>query len=56
MRQAVQGFNEQLERIAEVVVVLSAGAMLVIRILPDRTAWFVLVLFVLARPLAVWFG
>ena len=56
MMEAVQGFNGQLERIAELIVVMTAGAMLSYTSLPDLTAWFVLVLFFLARPLAVWLG
>lgn len=56
MMQEVQGFNERLERIAEVVVVLLAGAMLAYIRLPPAALWFVLLLFVVVRPLAVYFG
>ena len=56
MMEAVQGFNGQLERIAELIVVMVAGAMLSYTSLPGLTVWFVLILFFLARPLAVWLG
>ncbi|HUG39250.1 MAG TPA: cation:proton antiporter [Longimicrobiales bacterium] len=53
MAQAVLGFSEQLERIGTVGVVLLVGGML----LPDRLAspvlWFVPLLFLVIRPLAV---
>jgi NhaP-type Na+/H+ or K+/H+ antiporter len=55
MRQAVQGFNEQFERIAEVAIVLVVGAMLSYTYLPSGTAWFVALLLVV-RPLSVWLG
>ncbi len=51
MRQAVLGFNEQLGRIGEVAVVLLVGAMLA-----TSSVWFVLLVFVLVRPLSVWLG
>ena len=54
MMEAVQGFNGQLERLAELVVVMVAGAMLSYTYLPPRAIWFLLVLFFLARPFAVW--
>jgi len=56
MMQAVRGFNEQLERIGEVVVVLVVGAMLVFTRVPTSAAWFVLLFFVVVRPLSVWLG
>ena len=56
MMEAMQGFNGQLERIAELIVVMVAGAMLSYTSLPGLTVWFVLILFFLARPLAVWLG
>lgn len=46
MMQAVRGFNEQLERIGEVAVVLVVGAMLAFTTVAASTAWFVLLLFV----------
>lgn len=56
MRQAVQGFNEQLERIAEVAIVLVVGAMLAYTYLPVGATWFVPVLLLVVRPLSVWLG
>jgi len=56
MMQAVRGFNEQLERIGEVAVVLVVGAMLVFTRVPTSAAWFVLLFFVVVRPLSVWLG
>jgi NhaP-type Na+/H+ or K+/H+ antiporter len=56
MRQAVQGFNEQLERIAEVAIVLVVGAMLAYTYLPSGAAWFVVLLLLVVRPLSVWLG
>ena len=56
MMEAVQGFNGQLERLAELVVVMVAGAMLSYTYLPDRAIWFLLLLFFLARPVSVWLG
>ncbi|AKU12128.1 Na+/H+ antiporter [Azoarcus sp. CIB] len=56
MMQAVQGFNEQLERIAEVAVVLVVGAMLSYTYLPASASWFVLLLFLVVRPVSVWLG
>ena len=54
-KQAVQGFNEQLERIAAVAIVLVGGAMLSYTYLPSGAAWFVALLLVV-RPLSVWLG
>jgi len=56
MTQEVQGFNEQLERLAEVVVVLLAGAMLAYIHLPPRAGWFLALLFLVVRPLSVSLG
>jgi len=57
MRQEVQGFNERLERIAEVAVVLVVGAMLpFIDHLPANAVGFLLLLFLVVRPLSVWLG
>jgi hypothetical protein len=53
MMQAVRGFNEQLERIGEVAVVLVVGAMLAFTTVAASTAWFVLLLFVVVRPVSV---
>jgi NhaP-type Na+/H+ or K+/H+ antiporter len=56
MRQEVQGFNERLERIAEVAIVLVVGAMLPFIDLPASAADFLLLFFLVVRPLSVWFG
>jgi NhaP-type Na+/H+ or K+/H+ antiporter len=56
MRRAVQGFNEQLERIAEVAIVLVVGAMLAYTYLPVGATWFVPLLLLVVRPLSVWLG
>ncbi len=56
MMNAVQGFNGQLERLAELAVVMVAGAMLSYTYLPPKAVWFLLLLFFLARPAAVWLG
>jgi len=56
LMQAVRGFNEQLERIGEVGVVLVVGAMLAFITVSAGAAWFVLILFVVVRPVSVWLG
>lgn len=56
MMEAVQGFNGQLERIAELVVVMVVGAMLSHTAWPPSVVWFLLLLFFAARPLSVWLG
>lgn len=56
MMQEVQGFNDQLERLAEVVVVMLVGAMLAYTQLPYQDGWFVALLFLVVRPLAVGLG
>lgn len=56
MMQAVRGFNEQLERIAELVIVLAVGAMLAYVRIDLTTAVFLVLLFFVLRPLAVWLG
>ena len=56
MMEAVLSFNGQLERLAELVVVMVAGAMLSYTYFPERAIWFLLLLFFVARPLSVWLG
>ena len=56
MMEAVRGFNGQLERIAELVVVMVVGAMLSYTYVPSGAVWFLLLLFFLARPVSVWLG
>jgi NhaP-type Na+/H+ or K+/H+ antiporter len=56
MMQQVLGFNEQLERVAEVAIVLVLGAMLSYTYLHASALWFVLLLLVIVRPVSVWLG
>lgn len=56
MMQAVQSFNEQLEKFAEVAVVLVVGALLAVVEFSAQTLWFIPVLFAIVRPLAVYGG
>ncbi len=53
MAQVMLGFNEQLERIGEVAVVVLVGALLFAHGLPGEAAWFVPLLLLGIRPLAV---
>ena len=54
MMQAVRGFNEQLERIGEVAVVLVVGAMLAFTSLNWNAILFVLIFFIVIRPISTW--
>jgi NhaP-type Na+/H+ or K+/H+ antiporter len=56
MTQAVRGFNEQLERIVEVAIVVIVGAMLTLIVLPQNAIVYLVLLFLVVRPLAVWLG
>jgi NhaP-type Na+/H+ or K+/H+ antiporter len=56
MAQAVLAFNEQLERLGEVVVVLLLGAMLFPHGLSVTALGVVPLLFLVIRPLTVWVG
>jgi NhaP-type Na+/H+ or K+/H+ antiporter len=61
MSQGVQNFNEQLEKVAELAIVLIVGAMLPyafppIAAPPHALWWFIPLLFFLLRPLAVGVG
>lgn len=56
MMQEIRGFNEQLERIAEVAIVLVVGAMLSYTYLHPSGAWFVAIVFLVVRPLSVRLG
>ncbi len=56
MTQAVRGFNEQLERIVEVAIVVIVGAMLTLIVLPQNAIVYLMLLFFVVRPLAVWLG
>jgi NhaP-type Na+/H+ or K+/H+ antiporter len=56
MAQAALGFTEQLERVAEVAIVLLVGGLLSSRTLSFESWWFVPLLFLVVRPLAVAIG
>ncbi|MGH2353626.1 MAG: cation:proton antiporter, partial [Chloroflexota bacterium] len=56
MAQAVLGFNEQLERIGVVGIVLLLGGMLSARFLTWDALWFVPVLLLVIRPVSVFIG
>jgi NhaP-type Na+/H+ or K+/H+ antiporter len=56
MTQAVRGFNEQLERIVEVAIVVIVGAMLTSIELPQNAVAYLVLLFFVVRPIAVWMG
>jgi NhaP-type Na+/H+ or K+/H+ antiporter len=56
MAQAVLGFNEQLERIGEVAVVVLVGGLLAASRLPLEAIWFVPLLFCVIRPVSVALG
>ncbi len=56
MAEAVLGFNEQLERIGELAVVLITGSLLVHTPLPPALWWFVPLVLLVVRPLGVWIG
>jgi len=56
MMQAVGRFNAQLERFAEVGVVLAVGSLLWVAAFRTEVLWFIPALFLVIRPLAVYFG
>jgi NhaP-type Na+/H+ or K+/H+ antiporter len=56
MMAAILGFNEQLERIGEIAVVLLLGSMLSLKLMPREAWWFVPLLFCVVRPLATSIG
>jgi sodium/hydrogen antiporter len=56
MMRAVMGFNDQIERIAELAVVLVLGAMLPFAHLSTPTVGFLVLLFLAIRPVSVWLG
>ena len=53
MRDSVQAFNEQLEKLAELALVLMVGAMLAYAPPLPAVWWFVPLMLVVLRPLAV---
>jgi sodium/hydrogen antiporter len=56
MMHAVRGFNEQMERIGELVVVLVVGAMLPFAELPAGAVGLLVLVFLAIRPVSVWLG
>jgi sodium/hydrogen antiporter len=56
MAESVLGFNEKLERIMEVAVMLLLGGMLPLRSLPTEVLWFIPLMFLLIRPVSVAVG
>jgi NhaP-type Na+/H+ or K+/H+ antiporter len=56
MTRAVQGFNEQLERLAELGIVVVIGAMLPYIALYANLWWFTALLFLAVRPVSVFLG
>jgi NhaP-type Na+/H+ or K+/H+ antiporter len=56
MTRSLLHFNEQLERIGEVGIMLLVGAMISTRYLPIVALWFVPLLFLVIRPLAAGIG
>ncbi len=56
MMRAVKGFNEQMERIGELVIVLVVGTMLTFAALPANAVGFLVLLFLVIRPASVWLG
>ena len=56
MAEALLGFNEQIERVLEVAVVLLIGTMLTWAFAALNEIWFVAVLFFVIRPIAVLIG
>lgn len=56
MMHAVRGFNEQIERIAELAVVLVVGALLPFASLSVGTVGVLALLFLVIRPVSVWLG
>ena len=56
MMQGVRGFNEQMERVAELVVVLVVGALLPFTHLSAGVEGLLVLLFLVIRPASVWLG
>lgn len=56
MLAAVLGFNERLERIGELAVVLLIGGLLTLEDIPVAALWFAPLLFLVIRPLSVLIG
>lgn len=56
MATALIGFNEQLERIVEVAVVVLLGSMITVRSFTPEILWFSAIMFLFVRPVSVWLG
>lgn len=56
MMQAVRGFNEQIERIVELAVVLMVGALLPVASISISAGGLFALLFLAIRPVSVWLG
>ena len=56
MARQVLNFNEQIERVLELAVVLALGGLLTTNYLPIQALWFVPLLFFVVRPIVVWLG
>lgn len=56
LARAILSFNEQLEHIGEMVLMLLVGSMLSFRFLPTSALWFVPLLFLIVRPVSVLMG
>jgi sodium/hydrogen antiporter len=56
MANALIEFNEQLERIVEVAVVVLVGSMLTTQIISQQVFWLCVLLFIVIRPIAVVLG
>lgn len=56
MMQAVQRFNSQLESFVEVTLVLAVGVLVASIQFRTEVLWFIPVLFLVIRPVAVWIG
>lgn len=56
MTEAVLAFNEQIDRIGAMAIMLLVGAMLSAAYLHQEAIWFVPLLLLVIRPLAVWVG
>lgn len=56
MAEGLLGFNEQMERVVEVGLVLLVGAILTPQLVSWRDLWFAPVLFLVVRPVAVLLG
>jgi len=56
MNRAVRGFNEQMEHVAELFIVMVVGAMLTFAALPANAGTFLALLLLVVRPASVWLG